>query len=156
VTEDEHVRLLGRLVGLLHGLEFSMRAFLQNQKSARDFGLPQGTDIYACAVGTVLPENEFTSYESMQHLIVRCNRILKAENMPLLDPRIADLRDSMAHGRIAAPFSDTSAPFRLIRFSRPEKGRVMVRVNEIMDDAWFAGWISNVRAANAMLASAIA
>jgi hypothetical protein len=69
MTDDEHAFYLGKLLVNFHSLEFTLRAFLQNQPDARPFGLPDGTDIYLCRVGTELPENEFTSYDTLGQLI---------------------------------------------------------------------------------------
>jgi len=126
---------LGGVVGNLHSLEFVLRAFLQQLPSARPFGLPHGTDIYNSPVGTELPENELTNYDSLNVLIERFNKEMALRGLQGVDPSIVDLRDALAHGRVSA--ASPESHLRLLKFDRPINGRVRVTFNAELDEAWF-------------------
>jgi len=146
MTLDEHCNRLGRLMGNLQSLEFSLRAFLQSLPSARQIGMPHGTDFYSFPVGYELPENEITSYDTLAALISRFNAEMAKRGEPALDMTIVDVRDALAHGRVSASAPDGT--LRLIKFSRPDKRhRVRVVFNEEMTKAWFRDQIGRVHKA---------
>jgi len=109
--------------------------FLQAQPGARPIGIPRGTDIYSFPVGSEVPENELTSYDSLGILIAKFNRAMIAQGKPTIEPALVDLRDAVAHGRVSAPTRD--GYFRLLKFDRPVAGRVKVTFNEVMTEVWF-------------------
>jgi len=84
-------------------------------------------------VGAVVPHNAVTSYDSLLPLIRRYN-----ENVPnelKIDESLAQLRDSIAHGRIAAPID--AEHLRLMKFSKRDRDTVTVTVSETLDPEWF-------------------
>jgi hypothetical protein len=134
MTLDEHARQLGGLVGNFQSLEFLLRVFLQG--SAPLDGIPYGTDIYSFPIGTVLPENELTNYDSLGKLIRRFNAEMTVQGRPEIDGSLVEVRDALAHGRVSSDAEDKD--LRLLKFSRPKNGKVRVTFNEELTDVWFA------------------
>jgi hypothetical protein len=132
---EGHARNLGGLISDLQGLEFLLRAFLQQLPTARSIGLPHGTDIYSCPVNTKLPVSELTSYDSLRTLITKYNAEANKLGKPSIDENLADIRDALAHGRVSA--SEPGANLRLLKFSKPKDGYVSVTFSETMSSEWF-------------------
>jgi hypothetical protein len=135
MTPDDHALQLGRLVGNFQSLEFALRAFLQDLPTAKPFGAPHGTDIYTSPVDTELPENEFTSYDSLAQLMRKFNFEMQKRGRSRLDETLVEIRDALAHGRVSA--SRPNKTLRLLKFSRPQNGRVRITFNETMSPGWF-------------------
>ena len=69
-------------------------------------------------------------------LIDKFNVEMKNRTQPELQKSaLVELRDALAHGRIAA--TSPSGPPRLIKFDRPQNGRVRVTYNDELNEAWF-------------------
>ena len=117
-------------------LEFALRAFLQTLPSARPLGIPHGIDIYTYPVGTELPESELTSYDSLGKLIDKFNAEMNARGLSGIDPRLVEIRDALAHGRVSSASIDDN--LRLLKFDKPLNGKVRITFNEKMTEAWFA------------------
>lgn len=135
MTFDEHVNFLGKLIANLNSLEFRLRAFLQELHTARPLGLPNGTDIYTLPLGTELPESEITSYDSLGELIEKFNGIARQKGFLEIDKRIVEIRDAFAHGRVSSP--TISDHLRLIKFSKPQNGKIKITFNEELNEKWF-------------------
>jgi hypothetical protein len=136
MTVDEHCKQLGGLLGNLQSLECCLRIFLHHLPDARPLGVPFGTDIYTLPVGSDLPENELTSYESLGELIARYNReVLAHRAREQIDPALVIVRDALAHGRVST--NEENQPMRLLKFDRPRAGRVRITFNEEMTMDWF-------------------
>lgn len=120
-----------------HSLEFILRVFLQGLATARPIGIPYGTDIYSFPVGTKLPENELTSYDSLGQLIDRFNSEMKGRGLAEIDRTLVEVRDAIAHGRVSSP-DYVDASLRLLKFDRPANGCVRVLFNEELTERWFA------------------
>ena len=135
MTLDKHARQLGGLVGNFQSLEFVLRAFLQGLPTSRPIGMPKGIDIYSFPMGTELPENEMTSYDSLSQLIDKFNTEMKTRALPEIDPTLVEVRDALAHGRVSA--SSPNDNLRLLKFDKPKNGRVRVIFNEKMTEGWF-------------------
>ena len=151
MTLDEHVKQLGRLVGNFQSLEFILRAFLQELPTARPIGIPEGTDIYSYPVGTELPENELTSYDSLGDLIEKFNAEMEMRGLSKIDPTLVEVRDALAHGRVSA--SSKNDNLRLLKFDKPKNGKVRVVFNEKLTETWFANQIKRVYEAIQIVAS---
>jgi hypothetical protein len=132
MTLDDHARGLGGLLGNFHSLEFVLRVFLNRLPGARPMGVPPGTDIYLSPVGTELPENDMTSYDSLGQLFAKFNAEMVKRGKAQLDMRLVELRDALAHGRVSAAMPDDT--LRLIKFDKPRNGRVRVTFNELMTE----------------------
>ena len=137
MTLDEHVNHLGGLVGNLQSLEFALRIFLNRQPDARPIGMPYGTDIYYTPVGSTLPENDLTSYDSLGELIAKFNSVANAKGTKTIDANIVELRDALAHGRVSSALANEH--MRLLKFDRPKGGAVRVVFNQEMNSDWFKG-----------------
>lgn len=135
MTDDEHAFYLGKLLVNFQSLEFALRAYLQDQPDARPFELPDGTDIYLCPVGAELPENEFTSYDTLGQLIKKYNDKIRARGGAPIDDTLVELRDALAHGRVAAKGDIDND--HLLKFSKPREGKVQVTFNQEMSVEWF-------------------
>jgi len=144
---DDHVRHLGGLIAYFQSLEFVLRAFLQKSASARPFGMSAGADIYSYPVGADLPENEFTSFDSLGQLIDKYNNEVEKLGLQPIDKTLVEIRDALAHGRVSAALPDDN--LRLLKFSKPANGRVRVVFNETLSSAWFTG--QKKRVSDAML-----
>jgi hypothetical protein len=68
-------------------------------------------------------------------LIKKANNLLQEHNAPLLDEGLVEIRDALAHGRIASLKDEER--LRLIKYSRPINGQVQVTFNEVLDEHWF-------------------
>ena len=65
-------------------------------------GVPEGADVYAYPVGTDLPENEFTGYDTLGQLIDKYNDQATRRGLQLVDKTLVEIRDALAHGRVSA------------------------------------------------------
>lgn len=135
MTEEQHIDGLGRLVANLQSIEFMVRIVLSRLPGAVAYGIPKGTNTYSYAVGSDLPENDVTNYDSLGQLIDRYNahNDVKKEGA-IISRDLVELRDILAHGRVSTVFR---VPMDLIKFSRPNGGRVTVVCNVTMDEPWF-------------------
>lgn len=145
MTLDNHARGLGGLLGNFHSLEFVLRVFLNRLPGARPMGVPHGTNIYLAPVGTELPENDMTSYDSLGQLFGKFNAEMARRGHAQLDMALVELRDALAHGRVSASVPDDT--LRLIKFDKPTNGRVRVSFNELMTEEWFTAQKARVVAA---------
>ena len=145
MTLDDHTKYLGALIVNFQSLEFILRAFLSKLPNARPFGLPHGTDIYLSAVGSDLPLNDMTSYDSLGQLIEKFNAEMRSRGGTGLDPTLVHLRDALAHGRVSGAVPGDV--LRLIKFDKPHAGRVRVAFNEAMSETWFRSQRSRLLAA---------
>lgn len=91
--------------------------------------------IYLSPVGTELPENDITSYDSLGQLFTKFNLEMLSRGHPQLDMGLVDLRDALAHGRVSAAVQDDT--LRLIKFDKPKNGKARVTFNELMTEQWF-------------------
>jgi hypothetical protein len=135
MTEDEYAKKLGRLIANLNSLEFILRAFLQNLPSAKPLELPNGKDIYSFPAGTELPESEITNYDTLEKLIEKFNVFANQRGFIEIDKRIIEIRNALAHGRVSSP--TISDNLRLVKFSRPVRGKVKITFNEVLSRNWF-------------------
>jgi len=135
VKLEEYAFHMGSLMANFQSLEFSLRAFLQNQPDARPIGIPYGQDVYATLIGEEIAESELSSYDSLGELIKKYNQIAEERGLTKVDPTLVDVRDALAHGRISAPIE--GAHMRLIKYSRPKNGRVTVTFNAVLSEDWF-------------------
>ncbi|HMK52750.1 MAG TPA: hypothetical protein VK551_09625 [Thermodesulfobacteriota bacterium] len=108
-------------------------------------GVPHGTDIYSFPVGSELPDNDMTSYDSLTQLLAKFNREMKLRGAPEIDDGLIDLRDALAHGRVSAAVGDEN--LRLLKFDKPIDGKVRITFNEVMTEEWFTGQKARVLAA---------
>jgi hypothetical protein len=135
MTLEEHATHLGGLISNFQSLEFLLRAFLQKSPSASPLGIPHGVDIYSSPVGTDLPENELTNYDSLGQLIDKYNGKVEKLGLAPIDKTLVEIRDALAHGRVSAALADDT--LRLVKFSKPANGRVRITFNAVLSSDWF-------------------
>jgi hypothetical protein len=138
MTPDEHYSLLGRLVANLQSLEFIMRGFLHESAPRRPDGIPHGTDWYTFGVGTEVPLDEFTNWDTLGQLIEKFNMEMLRRGDPGLDKdALVTVRDALAHGRVSS--ASPEGDMRLLKFDKPGRGNRVVRVtfNQAMTREWF-------------------
>jgi hypothetical protein len=105
--------------------------------TARSTGLPWGVDVYSFPVGTKLVESELTSFDSLAALIDKVNAELFRQGCSeRVDRSLVELRDALAHGRISANAENETS--RLLKFNKPNSGRVQITFNQVMSKEWFA------------------
>src|SRR5258708_31368257 len=130
---SEHATLMGKLLLSFQCLEAALRAFVYEQRDPPHEPLAPGTDLDTMTFGDVVPENAITRWDSLTHLIKRYNRAI-SDGQLAVDPSLVDLRDALAHGRMAASLSDRN--FRLIKFTPPYAGRVEVGSRQDVSKDW--------------------
>jgi len=136
----EYVQSLGKLVSNLHSLEFVLRAFLLKHHEGHE----PSVDIAKLAVGDKVPSNSFTSYASLGTLLQEYNKVVESRcPSHRLDSAVVDLRDMIAHGRVAA-ISPTST-FRLLKFGKERDNLVPVEQVAELNHAWLSSRINFVK-----------
>jgi hypothetical protein len=133
---------LGRLVANQSSLELLLRAVLDARLTAAEQRLPAGVPLAKLEVGMSLPENWLTSWHSLGELIGEYNRQYSQSPIPM---DIRDVRNAFAHGRILAEVAD--GELRLLRFSKPRKGRVTVEENQVLSIDWLKDQVRKVATA---------
>ena len=82
----QHSCQLGGLLANLQSLEFILRAYLQKHSLPTPTAKASyGTDFYSFPVGTELPENEITNYNSLGQLIEKFNALMRAKGLDEID-----------------------------------------------------------------------
>lgn len=145
---ERYALLVGKLVINLQGLELLLRTFLQEQPGADPTGLPADQHIFSPTVGSILNLCPLTNWDTLGELIGKYNAIAEAKSRPTLDPTLVDIRDALAHGRIAA--LEFGTPTRLIKYSKPlkpHKKTVQVTFSALLNEDWFSKQVVRVSAA---------
>jgi hypothetical protein len=140
---SEHATMMGRLLVSFQCLEYALRAFLYECSDPPHEPLARGTDLNSMTFGDVVGENAITRWDSLTHLIKRYNRAI-SDGQLAIDPSLVDLRDALAHGRMAASLSEGN--FALLKFTRPYAGRVEVGFREELSREWMENQIKRVLA----------
>ena len=134
---DTYAPGLGLLFANLQSLEFLLRLFLYKKRSRPHASFRRGQNFTGLGVGTVLPENALTDYDSLGGLIKRYNEMAK-RSLPALeiDHNLVTLRDALAHGRVFVP--KTGPPPQLLKFTKPRRGEVRVKFAASLTPEWLA------------------
>jgi len=130
VRGEAHVTKLGQIWGNFHSLEMVLRSYLAFHDPRK--ALKEGQSFETLAVGDVVGENPTTDFSSLGQLIEQFNKAVSKNRR--IDPTLVDLRDALAHGRVWS--LDETFPLRLLKFSRPDNGRVTVTWASTMTDDW--------------------
>lgn len=142
MTADDHVQLLGKLLGNLQSLELAIRALLSARPGARQVQEAHAVDISDLPVGSVLPVSDFTDRTYFSELVTAFNVDAASRSKPQINVKVVSIRNALAHGSV---FTRAKAfPLRLLRFSKPTNGRVTMRMNEEMSEEWFGEHIKVV------------
>ncbi len=83
-----------------------------------------------------------TSYDCLGKLINRYNKLALPERK--VDKSIVELRDALAHGRVASP--DSSNHFWLMKTARAPSGLVTVSFSQEMTEDWLIIQIRRLQA----------
>lgn len=137
MTVDEYFRLMGNLIVNLQSLEWALRAFLYNADSKpKDPGFSK--NIYDFKVGDCVEENAFTNFDTLGQLVDKYNGIVGSKDSTLcVDRGIVDIRDALAHGRIASESPSPNKPQKLVKYTKPKDGKVYVTHYITMTEDWF-------------------
>lgn len=136
---DEYYQLMGTLVANLQSLEFALRAFLYNKESGPKPANPEfGKNIYDFKVGDCVEETAFTNHDTLGQLIDKYNEIVKSKDSTVcVDRGIVDIRNALAHGRIASESPAPEVPLKLIKYGKPQNGQVCVTHYVTLTKDWF-------------------
>jgi hypothetical protein len=137
----EHATMMGKLLVSFQCLEYALRTFLYGRCDPPHEPLAPGKDLNSTVFGDVVPENAVTRWDSLTLLIKRYNRAISDGSLAV-DPSIVELRDALAHGRMAASLSERN--FALIKFTRPYAGRVEVGFREELSQKWMENQIRRI------------
>lgn len=135
MNHQEHAIRLGKLVGNLQSLEFGLRGVLAQGESSKASDAGSGLDALNFAVGSDVPETNITSYASLPRLVKLFNARANINGWDEVNVAVVELRDALAHGRTSS--ASPEFPLKLVKFDKPQNGRVRVTYSEIMDEAWF-------------------
>lgn len=136
-STPNHAKWMGSLIVNLQSLELAFRGFLYNCEMGwtRQRGSRFIDDM---AEGQQLEENAFTNYDTLRELIKKFNKEVQSRHLNIqVDPAIARIRDSLAHGRIASLSPSLDEPLRLVKYSKPSNNRVDVTDYHVLTGKWF-------------------
>jgi hypothetical protein len=134
--EDEVPLAIGKIIGNLHSLEFALRLFLYESVGPKDPSL----NLERLSVKDRIAENPITNYDSLRSLMKKFNEYLESlGKTDRLDVSLADLRDAIAHGRVAT--QHPTGYIRLLKFSKPNSGCVSVTTVVELTPEWLAAEI---------------
>jgi hypothetical protein len=132
---NDHIIALGKLVGSLQSLECLLRVYLL--AIAQTSGAKVGPDYWSLKVGDTVAVDEFTNYDTLQKLVEKFNADVRPRDPSVtIDPKIVEIRDLLAHGRVASAKSDLT-DMKIVKFDQPSQGTVRVVACSTIDDAWF-------------------
>jgi hypothetical protein len=136
MKQEEHPLNLGKLLVNFQSLEFVLRAFLVSDEIASGVSFPQSVNLDGINEGDIVPENAFTNFDTLGQLIVKYNNHPKVISAGLtIDKALVDLRDAIAHGRVAGLIP--SPPMKLLKFDKPKNKKVRVTFSVLLTKEWF-------------------
>ena len=137
-VEERHTRSVGALVVNLQSLEFFLRVLLSRIYDSDDNGLMPGMpqDLNGLQVGQTVPLNHMTNYGTLEELLIEYNDYVGGKDASLIiDGRVVDLRDALAHGRVF--MGESYSRYQLLKFDKPRRQQVRVVFSRAMDEQWF-------------------
>ena len=129
-TGDWHLWNVGMLIAQLQSLEFSARIAIATMTGTRS-----GADLRALQPGQWASEDPITNYDQLTTVLAKFNGLVSARQQ-LNVAEIVNLRDQLAHGRVAS--GDPTFPLILLKFGRSLDGKVPVLARIEMTETWFA------------------
>ena len=148
-----HMTNLGGVIANLQTLEFYIRAVLSELPESESCGLKPNENIYDLEVGHELLECPMTNFDALGDLIRKFNKVAAQRGWGQVDGGLVEIRDALAHGRVAYPSDDHQYP-HLMKFSKPANGKVRITFNEAMTPTWFETLIKRSVAAHKILEAA--
>ena len=160
MTSELYAKLLGGIFANFQTLELFLRSFLSRLPDAKPLGYPGNTNIFGFPVGSSVPLSDLTSDESLGDLCKRFNEETRKYQLPSqVDETLSDIRNALAHGKVAWPASESAEKMRLLMFSRPKKpspNSVTITFNELMTKHWLVDQNQRVVHAIETVQSAVA
>ncbi|MDP3774015.1 MAG: hypothetical protein Q8Q85_07070 [Gemmatimonadales bacterium] len=122
----DHALKLGKLVGNLQSLEAVLRVYLLKIGEKPRPAKQQSHSYWDLVVGDVINADEFSNYDTLGTLVRKFNDDVRPRDTSLcVDPAVVDVRDLLAHGRVAGSADDT-ATLMIVKFDKPSAGTVTV------------------------------
>lgn len=148
MKQEEHPLNLGKLLANFHSLEFALRLFLWTDEFVTGVTSPQAVNLDAMNKGDIVAENAFTNYDSLSQLIEKYNNHPKIISTGLtIDTALVDIRDAIAHGRVAGLNPLPLPPLKLVKFDKPKNKRVKVTFSVLLTREWFTMEMTKVQSA---------
>ena len=134
---EDHLRHVGMINLNLQALEFTLRLFLLKAHNQL-LDWPKPTD-------TLVPENYFTNYLSLEPVIDHYHDALSADEKKkfMVDKDVVTVRDTLAHGRLYTP--KKGFPASLWKFGRTKDGKVPAS-NVTLTKDWLIKTSNNIDA----------
>lgn len=150
-----HYEKLGRLLAAYHQLEVGLRLYLlilDEQSGA----IQPPIDYVKLKQGEEVVEDRMTNYASLGDLVTAYNRSIKQHSDLHLqvDSEVVPVRDLVAHGRVLTS-GHSMKNLKIIKFSRPEDGKVRVERAAAFNDKWYNRVGKKVDDANTNVIAAI-
>jgi hypothetical protein len=126
---DDHLAGLGKVTGNFHALEHVLRVFLCEAK---------GEQLeYPSSTASSVVETHLTNRDSLKPITDEYNDALgPTEQQHRVDPTVVDIRDALAHGRIASAIE--SFPVTLFKFGKKDAtSKILVERVDVLDETWF-------------------
>lgn len=142
---------LGKTVSNLLSFEFALRNFLFVHNSQADSSSPIASDLYSLKVQDETMVTAFTNYDSLGKLIKDANEILKSKKLVTIDKKIVEVRDCIAHGRLAS--LGNSSTKIILKFAEPPKKSSKVKLTHRLEltDEWFEQFNKKILAYTTLL-----
>jgi hypothetical protein len=130
MTGEDHLTGMGKVTGNFHALEHVLRVFLC-EANGEKLEYPSST-------ASSVVETHLTNRDSLRPIIDKYNDSLQpTEQQYRVDPTVVDIRDALAHGRIASSLD--AFPVTLFKFGRKDAtGKILVERVDMLDETWFA------------------
>ena len=129
---------MGKLLVNFQSLEIALRLFLYNDEIASRVSSPQAVNLNAMNAGDIVAENAFTNYDSLSQLIDKYNNHPNIISTGLtIDKTLVDIRDAIAHGRVAGVTPLLVPPLKLMKFDKPKNKSVKVTFSVLLTREWF-------------------
>jgi hypothetical protein len=127
LTDDEHLTGWGKVAGNLLTVEHVMRIFLCEANGEKlEYPAPGQADVAV---------SHLTNRDSLGDVIREFNdQLHSAEANFKVDTSIVQIRDALAHGRLATL---AGSPVTLYKFGHEQSGRVPVENADLLDAKWF-------------------
>lgn len=130
MTDDEHLIGLGKVIGNFHALEHVLRIFLCEANGEKLE--------YPSSGATRVAETHLTNQKSLRPIIKEYNDgLAKVEQQYKVDLTVVDIRDALAHGRIASAIA--AFPVTLYKFgAKDASGQICVERVDELSESWFS------------------
>jgi len=136
VNEQQKIQThIGTIVTNLQSLEFALRLLLYELERVEKQCPASNLEFHQLRENDWIEENPLTNYDSLEIVINKCNAEMdKRDESEHIDKSLVNLRDAFAHGRVLS--LQPMGPFRLLKFSRPNHGKVQVIFCVEMTPEW--------------------